>query len=139
MSKILQQIQSSNIRNRIVKKTLLAAVAASVLFTTGCSTILTEDVQSVNVATSNGKPAEVMVDGQSFNAPGVITVKKDGEKTKLLTTATEGCTSSTAMNREVEPTFFVNILSGGAFGSSTDYSTDKMWKYQDNVTVNCRD
>lgn len=120
-----------------MKKTLSLTLLSAALLSTGCSTILTDEVQTINVATTNGQPADISIDGQSFNAPGIITVKKDGAKTKVLSTSTEGCTD-VAMTREVEPTFFVNLLSGGAFGSSTDYGSDKMWKYQDTVTVTCR-
>jgi len=40
--------------------------------------------------------------------------------------------------KSVDPKFFVNILSGGSFGSTTDYSTEKMWKYNENVVISCK-
>lgn len=120
-----------------VKKTILSATLLSTALLTGCSTILTDDAQTINVSTSNGQDATINLDGQSFNVPGIVTIKKDGAQTKILSTSTEGCVKSMALNREVEPTFYVNILSGGAFGSSTDYGTDSMWKYEDNIVVNC--
>ncbi len=49
----------------------------------------------------------------------------------------DSCTKETNLNKEIEPTFFVNILTGGVFGSTTDMSTKKMWKYQDSVTISC--
>jgi len=42
------------------------------------------------------------------------------------------------MENDVDPKFFVNVLSGGPFGSSTDYGTEKMWKYAENVTIACK-
>ena len=120
----------------VKKMTLYVALASSVLLS-GCSTILTDDSQTVNVSTSNGQDATVNIDGQSFNVPGIATIKKDGAQTKILSTSTEGCVKSMALNREVEPTFFVNILTGGPLGSSTDYGTDSMWKYEDNIVLNC--
>jgi hypothetical protein len=54
-----------------------------------------------------------------------------------LVTKAEGCTEATNLNKEVETAFFINIISGGVFGSSTDYATEKMWKYQDSVTISC--
>lgn len=120
-----------------MKKVLASLVVGSALLS-GCSTILTDDVQKINVNTTNGQTAQVSIDGNSFEAPGVITVNKDGQKSKILSSSTPGCVKEVALSREVEPTFFVNILSGGAFGSTTDYSTDKMWKYQDDVTVTCK-
>lgn len=111
----------------------LALVA---LFSTGCATILTEDTHKMNVSTSNGAEIEVEVDGQKQTAPGIITVKKSGED-KVLVTNASGCTESTNLNKEVETAFFINIISGGVFGSSTDLATKKMWKYQDSVTISC--
>ncbi|WP_027669416.1 hypothetical protein [Rheinheimera baltica] len=120
-----------------MKKVVVALTLGVTLVMSGCSTILTEDTQKINVATSNGKSAEITIDGQSYQAPGIITVKKSQEQTKIITTTAEGCSNQTALNRQVEPTFFVNILSGGAFGSTTDYATEKMWKYDDNITISC--
>jgi len=56
---------------------------------------------------------------------------------KVLITKNEACTGSTQLTKEVESAFFINIISGGVFGSSTDYGTEKMWKYQDSVTITC--
>ena len=62
-----------------MKKVVIALSLGITLVMSGCSTILTEDTQKINVATSNGKSAEVTIDGQSFQAPGIITVKKSKE------------------------------------------------------------
>ncbi|MCW8090757.1 adenosine deaminase [Alteromonas sp. ASW11-130] len=120
-----------------MKKVILATFIASAMLTTGCATILTEDTQQINVTTSNGESVETVVDGQSHTVPGIVNVKKEN-KNKVLVVQDERCTSETALNKEVESAFFVNILSGGVFGSTTDYSTEKMWKYQDNVSINCK-
>ena len=48
------------------------------------------------------------------------------------------CKSETVAEKTVDPIFFINVVSGGPFGSTTDYSTEKMWKYADNVTLNCK-
>lgn len=118
---------------------MLATGLASSMLLTGCASILTDDVQTVNVLTSNGQDAEVKIDGQEFDVPGIAIIQKNGAQTKIMNSSTEGCVSITALNREVEPTFYVNILSGGAFGSSTDFGTDKMWKYQDSIVLNCKE
>ena len=112
---------------------ILAGVA--VISLSGCSTILTEDLHRINVNSSQ-KDIQVEVDGRAQSAPGIVEVKKEN-KNKTLKVVTPGCEQDIALNKEVEPTFFVNILSGGAFGSTTDYSTEKMWRYQDSVTVTC--
>ena len=120
-----------------VKKIILSASLLSTVLLSGCSTILTGDTQTVNVVTSNGKEATINIDGQDFTVPGIAIIQKDGAQTKILSSSTEGCVGTTALNRQVEPTFYVNILTGGPFGSSTDYGTDSMWKYQDNIVLNC--
>lgn len=35
------------------------------------------------------------------------------------------------IDKEIESVFWLNILSAGVYGSSTDFSTGKMWKYKD--------
>ncbi|MDP5033294.1 adenosine deaminase [Paraglaciecola sp.] len=118
------------------KLVLRTLVAATVIVTSGCATILSEDTHKINVSTSNGQKIDVNVDGATQQAPGVITLKKENAD-KILVTDAEGCTSETQLNKEIEPTFWVNILSGGVFGSSTDMGSKKMWKYQDSVTISC--
>ena len=51
----------------------------------------------------------------------MLEVKKDGYKSKKM-----------LLDTEVESVFWVNILSGGPFGSSTDYGTESMFKYAPN-------
>jgi len=111
-------------------------LAIATLFVSGCSSILTEDTHKMNVSTSNGKKIEVQIDGTTQTAPGIISVNKEN-KDKILVTTDASCTSSTHLSKKIEPTFFINILSGGVYGSSTDYGTEKMWKYQDSVTIVC--
>lgn len=120
-----------------MKKTLTVLAAATALMTTGCATILSGETQSINVATSNGQAIQVSIDGAQYNAPGIITIPKSDEQTKVISTQAQGCTKETALTRDIEPTFFVNILTGGVIGSTTDYASKSMWKYQDNVTVTC--
>jgi len=119
-----------------MKFKVIFPVAMAALFSTGCATILTEETHKMNVSTSNGKTIEVEVDGQTQTVPGIVSVKKSQED-KILVTKAEGCTQATNLNKEVETAFFINIISGGVFGSSTDYGTEKMWKYQDSVTISC--
>ena len=40
---------------------------------------------------------------------------------------------SFALNTEIESTFWVNLLSGGPFGSTTDSATGSMWKISPNT------
>jgi hypothetical protein len=118
-----------------MKKKLLGTILFGTLLSSGCATILTEDSHNMNVTTSDGRKTTVTVDGQSQAVPGVVSIKKENQD-KVLMADAEECTSVN-LNKEVESVFFVNILSGGVFGSSTDYGTDKMWRYQDSATIPC--
>lgn len=105
---------------------------------TGCASILNEDTQRVNVSASNGAAISGTVNGVPFSAPGVVSLKREN-KDKIFVTETEGCVRETIAEKSVDTKFFVNILSGGAFGSTTDYATEEMWQYSENVVINCRD
>ncbi len=117
------------------KIALFSAMAAAVLLS-GCASILNEKTQKVNVSSSNGKEFAGSIDGTAFKGPGVVemTRAKNGQ---VIVVETQGCVKETAVQSNVDPKFFVNILSGGAFGSTTDFATQKMWKYADNVVVSC--
>lgn len=102
----------------------------------GCSTILNGSTQKINVATEGGKKYAALVDGVKYDVPAVIEVKREN-KDKIISLQ-ECPDQKTLLHKEVSGTFFVNILSGGAFGSTTDYASGDMWKYEpDNVTVKC--
>lgn len=120
-----------------MKKIITTALAASVIaLTSGCASILNDDTQQVNIATSNGKVIKVNVDGQEFQAPGIITLTR-ANSDKIITTTAAGCSPQTLAKKEVDNVFWLNILSGGSFGSSTDYSTENMWGYQERIVVTC--
>lgn len=67
--------------------------------------------------------------------PSIVTVKRSK---KDLIVRSKNCNDQKLLASKVNPVFFVNILSGGAFGSTTDYATDAMWKYDDNINLNCQ-
>lgn len=113
------------------------AIAATAL--TGCATILSGKTQSINVTTSNGEQEKVTISGengsQTVSVPGIVTVNKGGNLT--ISPESSDC-SSQIVAKKVDSTFFVNILSGGAWGSTTDYVSDSMWSYDENITLNCK-
>lgn len=117
-----------------MKKTLILSsiIGASVLFT-GCATILDGKTQKINLESK--KNYNVSINGQNFSAPGIISLDRSDNDAVINVNE---CNKQILLKKEVNPTFFVNILSGGAFGSTTDYSTKSMWKYdQTNVKVDC--
>ena len=121
-----------------MKKMIITAFAATTLaLTSGCASILNDDTQQVNIATSTGKSISVKVDGQEFQAPGIVSLTRENAN-KVIVTNDKNCTKETLAPKKVSNTFWLNILSGGSFGSSTDYSTDKMWGYQERIVVTCK-
>jgi hypothetical protein len=95
-------------------------------------------VSPVNIGTSNGKQTTVIVDGQQYQAPGMVYFKKDGADKMIVTKADSGCAAQTLAPRKIEYAFWGNAIVGGFFGSTTDATTNKMWGYEDSVTINCQ-
>jgi uncharacterized protein YceK len=114
----------------------LALIAVVALGLTGCASIINEKTQNVNVTTSNGAKISGKVNGQDFSAPGVVPLLREN-KSKIFETSAAGCVPQTSVEKTVDPIFFINIFSG-AYGSTTDYATEKMWKYSENIVINCK-
>lgn len=118
-------------------RSLQTAALCGAFFLTGCASILNESDQKINITSTGNKAISGNVNGVPFTGPGVVTVKRD-KVAQIVNVDTAGCTKQTSLPNEVDNKFWINILSGGAFGSSTDYGTGKMWKYQDNVAIACQ-
>ena len=116
-------------------KLLIATATLAIL--SGCSSIINDKNQQVNVSTSNGATVKGTVDGVPFSAPGVVALPREN-KSKVFITEGTNCAKETVAEKTVDPIFFVNLLSGGPIGSSIDYGTEKMWKYADTVTISCK-
>ena len=112
---------------------LLMVSALSIGFS-GCATILSGKHQKINV-TSTPSNEEVMVGAQTVTTPAIVEVRRSDEN---LIVKSKNCNDQKMLASKINPVFFVNILSGGAFGSTTDYATDSMWKYDENVNLNCK-
>lgn len=102
----------------------------------GCATILNEDLQNINVSSSAGE-IKGSIDGIPFTGPGIIPVKR-AKGDKIINVTTEGCQKQAILVSSVDPKFFINILTGGTLGSTTDYMSEKMWKYQDQIVIPCK-
>ena len=114
---------------------LVVLLAAVTLFA-GCASVVTENSKKVNVKTSNNQKATIMVDGATYEAPTVVTLVKDGTD-KIISTDAEGCAKQTVATKKIEAAFWGNILIGGLIGSTTDSVGNKMWTYEDEVTISC--
>jgi hypothetical protein len=119
-----------------MKKSTLFTASLTISLLSGCASILNEQTQPINVTSSTGNPITGSIDGVAFKAPGIVNVTRS-DKDKVVKVDTEGCQKETLAPKSVDSKFYINILSGGVFGSSTDYSTEKMWKYQENIVVSC--
>ena len=116
---------------------LKAVVASSIVLASGCATILNDDAQNVNLLTSNGEKISGTINGVQFQGPGIVSIMRSQDDA-IIVANTEGCTPQTVAPSSVDMKFFINILSGGAFGSTTDYASDDMWKYENSITINCK-
>jgi len=119
----------------VLKFMLIACMVCLVAFLGGCATILSGKTQSINVTTESGKKYTASINGQKYTVPSVIELTREN-KDKVL--ALEECPDQKVLlHKEINPVFFVNIFSG-ALGSTTDYASDSMWKYQpEHVDVKC--
>lgn len=133
----LREFLKENKSRNTMKNFKIAMISAAFGLSTGCASILTEDTTKINVLTSNGNQAVIAIDETEHTVPGIVEVKKDGED-KIITVKEGDCAKETLLRKDIEPTFWVNILTGGTFGSTTDMQTNKMWTYQDSITVNCK-
>jgi uncharacterized protein YceK len=118
------------------KAVLLLVVLSLALILGGCATILSGDSQKVNITTEKGAKYNVAINGQKYTVPAIIDLERKNVD-KIITV--EECPSEQILlHKEINPVFFVNILSGGFFGSTTDYASESMWKYQpENVKIDC--
>lgn len=117
-----------------MKKMLLASTI--VLVMTGCASVVNEKTQVVNVQSSDGRPVKGTVNGQPFSGPGPVYLTREN-RDKLFVTETAGCAHNTVAPKQMDSIFWGNVLIGGFFGSTTDSATEKMWKYQESVTIPC--
>lgn len=120
-----------------MKKILGLSVVVSVVLMTGCASILNDKTQMVNITASNGAKVTATADGKTFQTPAIVNLERS-KSAKIITTSDSNCNPQTLAARKVDPTFFINILSGGAWGSTTDYVTEKMWMYDNNLVIACK-
>lgn len=102
----------------------------------GCATILNDETQQINVASSTGEKFKFSIDGQTFEGPSIVAVKRT-KADKFIVSESPSCVKQTLLPSKVDGKFFINILTGGVFGSTTDYSTEEMWSYDTSVVVSC--
>ena len=122
-------------QNRILKTVALGLVGLSLA---SCATILSGKTQKINVSSVGQKSVEFKLEGRTYKTPAIVTVEREN-KDKIIEVLDDKCAQKQILlNKKINPVFFVNILSGGALGSTTDYATGAMWEYDSNVQIDCR-
>ncbi len=111
-------------------------MAVALLGATGCATLINESKQTINVSASNGKPVEGTINGIPFKGPVPVEVQRANAELEVKST-TEGCAPVTTVKNDISSVFWLNIILGGFFGSTTDYSSGDMWEYDQNVVISC--
>lgn len=134
-------------------------VALAIISLTGCASIVNDKNQKVTISASNGqeikgtiqdvttaqvknngkieKQVNQAVSGSFAGKPADVMIERSNVNKVIVVENTE-CEKETPLKHSVSPMFFGNILIGGLLGSTTDASTQKMWQYDEKVTVNCK-
>jgi len=111
-------------------------IAALIVALTGCATILNDETQKINVTSSTGEKFSFSIDGQTHEGPAIVDVTR-AKADKYIVSETPNCMKQTLLPSKVDGKFFINILTGGVFGSTTDYASEEMWTYDTSVVVSC--
>ncbi len=122
-----------------MKKMIFILLALAGL--SGCATIVKGSSQTMNISTSNGKQANVVVTGKSGTIPTLIPQALSVEKSAgdIVINVTEAeCVlpSTTIVKSRLNPWFWGNFIFGGLLGSTTDVATGSAWEYDSNIMVN---
>lgn len=94
----------------------------------GCATILKGKSQLVTIS-SNVQGATIEVNGREVGKTPFTGEIERGSDTVITVRAANWQPKTVALDTEVEPIFFGNVIIGGVLGSTTDYSTGSMYKY----------
>lgn len=137
-----------------MKRLAIAILAVGI---SGCASIVNDKNQVVHINASNGQVLNGSVqeitqkktkEGKKIKKENIYTPvsKLDGSDVMLARSGTQKvvivdnpeCEKETPIKNSVDGMFFGNIVIGGLAGSTTDAATGKMWKYQENVVVQCK-
>lgn len=95
----------------------------------GCATLLGGSSQTLSV-NSNVDGAQVYLNETLLGATPLVASLKRGQTGVLRVSAPGYKPYQIALNKKISSLFWVNILSGGSFGSTTDYATGAMYEYE---------
>lgn len=120
-----------------MKKIIQLSLLGAFVSLSGCATIVADNTDRIKVTSNKQETFIAQVNGEEFNVPSTITVERNGEDL-FIKTDEEGCEATTKVEKEMDTAFIGNLITGGAFGSTTDAATGKMWDYQSDVTIICK-
>ena len=115
-----------------MKIRIIILIIGIILSINGCSTLMGEKTQTINITSNNKK--EIEIDGRKYTTPAQIIVQRSSDD-KII--KVQNCDKNITMKSSVRPLFFGNILFGGVFGSTTDAINDTMWEYDDKINIDC--
>ena len=120
-----------------MKKILIFALAITV---SGCASIIDGTSQNINLMpnVSDKVPATVVTsDGeQKVTLPTVIHTDKS-KKDIIVNIDENSCyeASTQAVQSSIDPVILGNLITGGVFGSTTDFATGAAWEYDKSAII----
>lgn len=102
------------------------------MISTGCATILDGSSQPVNID-SSPHGARIYVNGTEVGTTPLSMRMQRSKSTMILAKKNGYEDQQIALQTKINSTFWVNILTGGPFGSTTDYASDAMIEYSPNM------
>jgi uncharacterized protein YceK len=116
------------------KNTLvLLGMATSMVLMSGCATIISGKTQVVDVTSKTTKTFSI--DGQEYQTPAKVHLHRSKDD-KVI--SVNGCNEDIPLKSSMNPVVIGNILAGGLLGSTTDLAGGAGWKYDDNITLDCK-
>ena len=116
------------------KNTLvLLGMVTSMILMSGCATIISGKTQTIDVTSKTTKTFSI--DGQEYTTPAKVHLERSQDD-KVI--SVKDCNKNIPLKSNMNPVVIGNVLVGGLLGSTTDLAGGAGWKYDDNVTLDCK-
>lgn len=117
---------------------VLTPILASLVLTTGCSTMYNSGSQTIMARSTDGQEGikvEISSASGSYPAQLPATIAAEPSNTAVEIKVVDQCYDQTqvSVGKSVTPSYWANLLNG--WGFLIDWATGKMWKYDSNVSV----
>ena len=126
--------ESSQKGSHMLKSAHFVRVLVLGLTLGGCATIISGSSQIMTVnANVDGAQVHLITEagGETLLGTTPLTTRvKRGQEGSLRVSAEGYRSYQSALNKKINNVFWVNILLGGTFGSTTDYTTGAMYEYE---------